>query len=30
MKSEIKTKSTCATKEVVFDFTGRPVLDIQQ
>jgi len=29
MKSEVKTKSTCTTKEVVFDFAGRPVLGIE-
>ena len=29
MKSEVKTQSTCTTKEVVFDFAGRPVLGIE-
>ena len=29
MKSEVKTQFTCTTKEVVFDFAGRPVLGIE-
>ena len=28
MKSEVKTQSIGATKEVVFDNTGRPLVDI--
>lgn len=29
MKSEVKTQSTGATKYVVFDFAGRPLLGIE-